>query len=302
MYGKNLGVIAIGVFAVALFLLTGDQNAGKRNDVAAADEKLPANKAKQANPVNDNICFGRTQPAPGKSSEFAPEILSRVTEVHVVAGDRVKKGQLLVTLNATPAELTYKEAQLAEAKQGVLTAQATLVNAKFTFDQAHALKMKNAMSISDYMLAKTDYDRRVAEAKMADARSVSAAAALDVAKSSYSYYELRAETGGVVEEQKAKPGMRTYPGLKRLGLIVDSSELEVITCVLPKTAGGLKVGQSVEVSQNLEPPLKLKGTVRFVSNVGDVTGKVPVYIRVVNDGLRLKAYTEVGVTFLPVGK
>jgi multidrug efflux pump subunit AcrA (membrane-fusion protein) len=59
---------------------------------------------------------GKTQPVPGRVAKIAPVVLHPVTEVLVVPGTRVKKGQPLVRMddNEAKADVRNKEAALKE--------------------------------------------------------------------------------------------------------------------------------------------------------------------------------------------
>src|SRR5579871_1510705 len=74
-----------------------------------------------ATPVGDKALLevpGRTQCVPGRSATIAPVVLHPVEVVKVAAGDRVKKGQLLVEIDSDEpkADLRNKEALLDSAR------------------------------------------------------------------------------------------------------------------------------------------------------------------------------------------
>ena len=75
---------------------------------------------------------------------LSSQILARIKNIHVRAGDNVQKGQLLVTL-----ESEGLKAQLAQSIAMVDASQAMLTEAKANFERAQTLKEKGLVSQSE---------------------------------------------------------------------------------------------------------------------------------------------------------
>src|SRR5262249_18495975 len=82
--------------------------------LSAADQPAPA-PPKSSQTVNGAALevTGKTQPAPGRKAIIAPVPLHPVVEVLVAPGDRVKKGQVLIKLDADEPEADVRSKQAA---------------------------------------------------------------------------------------------------------------------------------------------------------------------------------------------
>ena len=101
---------------------------------------------------------------------MASRVQGYVVELNVDAGDHVKKGQVLLRLDAK--EMVEREAQ---AKAALESAAADLVETRNDFERYKVLFEKQAV-------AKKDYDDALARYDVAQAAEARAQAALDEAK------------------------------------------------------------------------------------------------------------------------
>jgi membrane fusion protein (multidrug efflux system) len=109
-------------------------------------------------------------------------------------GSRVKKGQLLYTIDPQPyqAKVAVAESQLAEAKT-------SLVKAKNDLDRIVPLAKINAVSKSDLDAARAEYE--AAKAFVEASRS-----SLELAKIELGYCQIRSQTDGIIGKTNAKVG------------------------------------------------------------------------------------------------
>ncbi len=114
--------------------------------------------------------------------------------IHFSEGTRVKKGELLYTIDPQPfqAKVAVAESQLAEA-------QTAMVKAKNDLDRIEPLAKINAVSKSDLDAAKAEYEAAVAyvEASKSSVR---------LAKIELGYCRILAPTNGVIGKTQAKVG------------------------------------------------------------------------------------------------
>lgn len=118
-----------------------------------------------------------------------------IKSVFVNAGQRVKKGQPLLALDATLYEARVMEAEagLDRVKEEALDAERELARAKELYSRA-------VSSTTEYDAAKLRNARSGAAAREAQAR-------LMIARKNLEYSILRAPFDGVVVERRAEPGM-----------------------------------------------------------------------------------------------
>ncbi len=120
-----------------------------------------------------------------------------VEQVKVAAGQRVKKGDVLVKLNTVIYEARVKEAQ-AEVERSRLDEE----DAKKDQDRAEELYRRTVTSTTELDAARLKHARARAELMAADAR-------LTIAQQNLTDAVLKAPFNGVVSERLAEPGMVT---------------------------------------------------------------------------------------------
>lgn len=140
------------------------------------------------------------------TKEFVGEVLGKsdipirarvdgyLEAIHFQEGRRVKKGQLLYTIDDQPfrEDVNAAESQLAEA-------QVRAINAKSELDRYEPLIKINAVSQSDY-------DAALANKQAADASVKAAEAALNLARINLGYCTIKAPIDGVIGKSEAEIG------------------------------------------------------------------------------------------------
>ncbi|MGQ0833939.1 MAG: efflux RND transporter periplasmic adaptor subunit [Gammaproteobacteria bacterium] len=180
----------------------------------------------------------------------------RIAAVHVEAGDRVKRGQLLATLDTSVLrpQVTRLAASLAEAR-----ANAELRDAEHR--RAQAVSGSGALSAEEI-------ERRRAAAVTAAAQVEVAAAQLAEARARLERTELRAPADGVVLTRSAEAGVFPTPGGEPLFRLSRGADIEVRAQLaeqdLPRLAAGQKA--VVRLTGIAEP---FEGRVRLVGPVID---------------------------------
>lgn len=118
-----------------------------------------------------------------------------VQSVFVKAGQRVKKGQPLLALDAT-----LFEARVMEAEAGMDRAREDSLDAERELTRAKELYSRAVSSTTEYDAAKLRNARARAASKEAQARLI-------IARKNKEYSLLRAPFDGVVAERRVEPGM-----------------------------------------------------------------------------------------------
>ncbi len=114
--------------------------------------------------------------------------------IHFKEGSRVKKGQLLYTIDPQPyqAKVAVAESQLAEAKT-------SLVKAKNDLNRIEPLAAMNAVSKSDLDAARAEYEAAKAYVEASESN-------VRLAKIELGYCWIRSQTDGIIGKTKAKVG------------------------------------------------------------------------------------------------
>ncbi len=155
-----------------------------------------------------------------KQSTVAAQISGRVVAVNFDVGDRVKKGQVILRIDATEVNQAYAAAQAQVAQ-----ADATLRNAKSNFERTQKLVEQKFVSAAALDKAQADY-------LAAQAQRAAAEAGGGQAEATRSYANVVAPYGGVVSARHVELGEMVLPG-KPLMTGFDPGELRV-TASMPQ--------------------------------------------------------------------
>ncbi len=100
-----------------------------------------------------------------KETKLSFKVAGTLSSVNVKLGDRVKKGQLIATID--PADYNIQTNQAISQKEGAIAnaeaAEAQLINAQATYDRVAKLYENNSVSLSEYQQAKAGLDAAQAQ-------------------------------------------------------------------------------------------------------------------------------------------
>lgn len=184
----------------------------------------------------------------------SPEVPANVSQIHVVEGQRVSKGQIIASLDGSIAGAQIKELENA------------LSLAKINFEKQERLWKKKIGSEMQYLQAKNQYENLQKS--------------LETAQTQLGKYTLRSPINGTVDAIMANPGelvggMTSGP----VARIVNLRDIKIKANVSERYVGQIKAGQVVKVrfpSLGIETEEK----VAAVSNVIDINNRTFVaYIK-----------------------
>jgi HlyD family secretion protein len=187
-----------------------------------------------------------------RKADLSPKITSRITELNVTEGTRVKKGDIIARLDSTDLD-----AQLAEAKANWVNADAELKRQKVIFEQG--------------LTTKSSLDAAVANEAATRARTRYVEALLD-------YTIIRAPFAGVITAKRAFVGEAVSPfGSSPSGggsggavaTLVEFSSLYVGADVNEANLSKLSKDQPAEISLDAVPDKTYHGRLRQIVPAAD---------------------------------
>jgi RND family efflux transporter MFP subunit len=205
-----------------------------------------------------------------ETAMISPQIPARIRQVLVEAGDRVRAGQLLATLDdaamqsaldqATAGEAAAQKQQMAAQTQASLAAQ-TLARYQMLQEQK---------SVSPEEFDEVEKRSQAAQLQVAAyaAQSDVAKAAVAGARTQLGYTTLRAPFAGVVTARMADPGTLAVPGMPVLQIDRDGP-LQVYTTVDESLIGSIHAGMKLPVSVEGIDAASLNGTVAEIVPAAD---------------------------------
>lgn len=215
---------------------------------------------------------------------LSSRIVAPVVEVRVTAGDRVRSGQPVVTLDDRElrAAAVGAEAGLAAARQNALAAAAderaaasAVTLASATHKRMSGLRERNSATPAEFDEAVAALEAAQARAGGSAARALESQQAIEAAQASrraaavaQSYATITAPFDGIVTSRSVDPGNLASPGMPlvtiedpqhfRMEVNVDASRAAAVTrgMPVPVTVDGIEGtldGVVAEVSQSVDP-------------------------------------------------
>lgn len=230
---------------------------GERGEPAEAPPRAPV-AAAIAEAVVEQVALSVESTGsvhPWVRVEPGTKILGRVERVEADVGQRVRRGQLLASL-----ERRDLEAAVDQARASVNMAGAQLDNARAQHVRMQALHARG--SATDKNLEDAVSAFRIAEAAVRQAEANLAAAEVMLG-----YAVVRSPTDGFVTDRMVEPGDTVRPG-EPLLRVEDLSRVKVVVAVPESDVSGLAPGDLARVLVG-EPPSTREAEVRSVNPSGD---------------------------------
>jgi HlyD family secretion protein len=253
------GVVVIG--AVVAFNVIRD----RRSKVTVQTQK-----AGQQDLVSVVSASGEVKPK--KFVNVSANVSGRITNLYVVEGESVKRGQVLARIDSARFEAGERqsEAALQAAKADLVRAEADLDNSKLAFERAQRMR-------DDKLIAAQAYDQAEAEMKMKQAvvesqkrRIAQQAALLETNRDDLEKTTIVAPMTGVVtslvkEEGESVIGAQSFSPTVIM-TVADLSVMEVEILVDETDIRNVRLGQPADVRVDALEGMKIQGSVTEIGS------------------------------------
>jgi HlyD family secretion protein len=236
--------------------------------------------------------------------EIGSQITGTVEDVLVKEGERVSKGQPLISLEARELKAAVVQAQgavgqaqarmrqldeltLPSAREALAQAQASLVNAQLTFDRTAQLAnngyaTRQALDDAQKVLDVARAQVRAAEFQvytassggsdyvMAQTQLNQARANLDTAESRLAYATITAPRDGVLITRNVERGAVAQPG-KALLVLAPEGEAQLVLQIDERNLGKIAVGQKAVASADAYPDRRFDAVISYINPGVDIS-------------------------------
>ena len=173
--------------------------------------------------VNSNSQFlsvsGKIQAA--NSTDLSTRMMGYVKKVHVNVGDKVRKGQLLVSINNTDLE-----AKKGQVNAGIIQAKAAFKNAEKNYNRFKNLFASNSVT-------QKEMDDMTANYEMAKAGLESANQMKNEINAQFTYSNITAPFSGVITSKNVENGDMANPGMPLISL--ETPKVFEVIAMVPET-------------------------------------------------------------------
>ena len=248
---RSIRTVVLGISGLAtVFLLT--------QAVCAAGTPAP----------DDAIGSTKAVTLPNYDAELSLAANGLVSKIHVKAGQSVKQGQLLVSLD--DRVLQARLAALKASKDNTIrirAAKAQLAQKKLNLERVEALHKKKVATIQELELAKLDVVLEELSIELARFEQDQAKLQYDEVLAQIQMMRILAPRAGVVEEVFVEEG-KTVELAEKVLRLVSTDPLWADVPVVTSRAATIKVGQPVQI-QDEEDPTWFSGKVLHIASVAD---------------------------------
>ncbi|RYF64002.1 MAG: efflux RND transporter periplasmic adaptor subunit, partial [Comamonadaceae bacterium] len=194
------------------------------------------------------------------------QVSGQITDVMVDFNDRVSKGQVLATIDASTyqAQIEQGAAQIASAQASLRQAQAGLRNAQLDYTRKADLARQQLVSKSDVDLARSSLEQAQAQVNSAQAQIRQQTASTQTTRVNLQRTVIRSPVDGVVLTRTIEPGQTVAASLSAPELFTiaeDLAKMKIELAVDESDIGQVKVGQVVSFSADAFPERQFKGVV-----------------------------------------
>lgn len=257
-------VLAVAITAVVVF------NLSNKKEVAI---DVQTEKVKRGDVIKTVSASGKIQPV--TDVKVSSNVSAKIMKLTVKEGDRVQRGQLLVSLDRTvyEASVNQSKAELMRAKSQVISAEASLQKAKQDYDRIKGLFEKKLSAESELQSAEANLSTSQSALESAQSQVQAAQADLDRSLDNLSKTEIYSPIEGTVSKLNKEEGeialgsqfsqdvIMVVANLAEMEARVNVDENDVVSISLSDTA-------TIEVDALNEQ--KLHGRVTEIANTANV--------------------------------
>jgi RND family efflux transporter MFP subunit len=242
-----------------------------------------------------------------RKAAVASKVTSRLVELMVEEGSRVKEGQIIARLENEDAIAArdQAEANLNLARANLEGAKAELEEATLDFNRNKELYAREIVAKAQYDTSEARYLRAQASVAAAEAAVKASSAAVQAAKVNLEYTLIRAPFDAVVLTKDADIGDIVTPlgaaanAKAAVVTIADLNSLQVEADVSETNLGLVKVSQPCEIQLDALPDSRFRGIVHTIVPTADRSkATIMVKVRFLDKDPRILPEMRAKVSFL----
>lgn len=205
-----------------------------KKEIVDTTPSIPVKVAKVSTNTSNPflIVSGKIQAV--NSADLGTRMMGFIDKVHVNVGDKVTKGQLLISINN--ADLEAKKAQV---KAGITQANVAFMNAEKNYKRFQNLYKSNSVS-------QKEMDDMTANYQIAKAGLETANQLMNEVNAQFAYSNITAPFSGIITSKNIENGDMASPGIPLISL-ENPSNFEVIAMVAETEISQIKKGSEVRV-------------------------------------------------------
>lgn len=222
--------------------------------------------------------------APSKEVSVVPTVPGKVTSFNYEVGDKVAKGAVLFTVDATDLQNSLRAAEA-----GYNVAKLARDNAKNTYDS-------NKLLYDEEIISKSEFDQIKYAYEAADAQLASAQVQMDTLQKNISDCTVTSPMTGVIATRGVEVGGFASSAAPAY-TVMDLSTIKVEVGISEQTVNTIKIGDKVDVLMTAISEVPLEGVVSTIAPATAQTGMYTVKVELNNSKGIIKSGMMAEVSF-----
>ncbi len=183
-----------------------------------------------------------------RSAQLSSQVMGAITRVNVQEGDRVRRGEVLITIDAAQQRAAYASADagLQASQETIAAADADYALAEATMKRYQMLFDKKSVSPQEFDEVKTKLAAAKARRDAAHAGRTQAEAGVSEANTAIGFTKIRAPFDGLIIAKLADAGAMAAPGVPLLA-VEDPSHFRLEASVDESQIGAVRLGEPVTI-------------------------------------------------------
>ncbi|MEL7250118.1 MAG: efflux RND transporter periplasmic adaptor subunit [Bacteroidota bacterium] len=231
-------------------------------------------------------------------SKLSFRVGGTIRSVNVKLGDRVRRGQLIATIDPIDYSIQADQASASEkgAEANLQSAETQLINARSNYYRIEKLYENNSVPLNDFEQAKSAYESAQSSYEAAQTQVTSAQKQSQSARNQVSYTRLTAPFNGVITAINAEVNELTGSGTP-IAELSSEAKPEVRVGIPENFISGIKAGQKVGIRFSVLPGEVFTGTVSEVSYAAGSSPTYPAIIQIDNASSNIRPGMAATVAF-----
>jgi len=242
---RKVSLIFISTVLLMILIISGCSHENKQSEVKTAETVKAAIYKVQKQQKEDIYEISGTVVS-RNPVKVVSKVMGTVADINFEEGKQVKKGELLLTIDAPDIKANLERANSAvlEAEKAVEVAKTNAKHAENTFKRYEKLYQEKAISLQEFEGIESRKNVALDEVKRAESVLEQAKAEKSRANAAYSYTKVYAPVNGVITEKIASVGLNVMPGSPLFTIETDTNlriEVNADEKVLPIVKKGQRL-------------------------------------------------------------
>ncbi|MEL6277086.1 MAG: efflux RND transporter periplasmic adaptor subunit, partial [Bacteroidota bacterium] len=233
-----------------------------------------------------------------KEANLSFRVSGTVRNLNIKLGDRVRKGQLIASLDPIDYSIQADQATASEkgAEANLQSAETTLINARANYQRIEKLYENNSVALSEFEQAKSSYESAQSQYEAAKTQVTSAEKQTQSARNQVNYTRLTAPFSGIITAVNIEANELVGSG-SPIAILSSISKPEINVGIPENLISRIKKGQKADISFSVLPNQSFKGTVQEVSFAAGNAPTYPAIIRIDNASAEIRPGMAANVRF-----